>query len=380
MNAPANFPELAPDLPVGLPMGLQNYWYPVLLSEALPHDKPVAVHALGEQMVAWRDASGRPCIVRDRCPHRSIRLSVGRVLDGELQCALHGLRFDGKGACTLIPWEPARTKVHDMVGVRAWPAEELGGYVWVYIGDAERYPPPPLAGEVPEELSKPEEFICFRLPTQVWKANWLLAVDGSDGFHAVTLHADSQAVSDRKWEGGAAGHAEVPLADRRVKIVRTSHGVRGVSVGPDGKSLHHGHFTVDVKGDRFALPCIHTNPIVPAPGAAPYAARLWQFPVDETHTLIQRFLSWRATTDEERERVTRIFNEVALPRLQKVAEEDAWAAEAQGDLVTARREEFLLPPDEDVVKVRRMIAKAFVSHATGGPRASVRAGALDFPV
>ena len=380
MNAPAKFPELAPDLPVGLPMGLPNYWYPVLLSGELRHDRPIAVRALGEQMVAWRDGSGRPCIVRDRCPHRSIRLSVGRIMDGDLQCALHGLRFNGQGTCTLIPWEQERTKVHDMVGVRAYPAEELGGYVWAYIGDAQKYPPPPLAGEVPEELSKPDEFICFRLPTQVWKANWLLAVDGSDGFHAVTLHAGSQAVADRKWDGGSAEGAEVPLADRRVKIVRTSHGIRGVSVGPDGKPLHHGHFTVDVKGDRFALPCIHTNPIVPAPGAAPYAARLWQFPVDESHTMIQRFLSWRAGTDEERERATRIFNEVALPRLEKVAEEDSWAAEAQGDLVTARKEEFLLPPDEDVVKVRRMIAKAFVAQATGGERAAVRVGALDFPV
>jgi phenylpropionate dioxygenase-like ring-hydroxylating dioxygenase large terminal subunit len=380
MNAPANFPELAPDLPVGLPMGLPNYWYPVLLSEALPHDRPVAVQALGEAMVAWRDASGRPCIVKDRCPHRSMKLSAGRVMAGELQCALHGLRFDGQGTCTLIPWEPERTKVHDMVGVRAYPAEELGGYVWAYIGDAEKYPPPPLAGEVPEELSKPDEFICFRLPTQVWKANWLLAVDGSDGFHAVTLHAESQAVADGKWQGGEAARAEVPLADRRVKIVRTSHGIRGVSVGPDGKPLHHGHFTVDVKGDRFALPCIHTNPIVPAPGAAPYAARLWQFPVDESHTLVQRFLSWRATAAEERERVTKLFNEVALPRLQKVAEEDAWAAEAQGDLVTARKEEFLLPPDGDGVGVRRMIARALVGHATGGGRVGVGVGALDFPV
>jgi phenylpropionate dioxygenase-like ring-hydroxylating dioxygenase large terminal subunit len=248
MNAPANFPELAPDLPVGLPMGLPNYWYPVLLSEALPHDRPVGVQALGEAMVAWRDASGRPCVVKDRCPHRSMKLSAGRVMAGELQCALHGLRFNGEGTCTLIPWEPERTKVHDMVGVRAYPAEELCGYVWAYIGDAGRYPPPPLSGEIPEELSKPDEFVCFRLPTQVWKANWLLAVDGSDGFHAVTLHAESQAVADGKWQGGEAARAEVPLADRRVKIVRTSHGIPGVSVGPDGTPLHHGHFTADVKG------------------------------------------------------------------------------------------------------------------------------------
>src|SRR5439155_351501 len=81
-------------------------------------------------------------------------------------------------------------------------------------------PAAPVAAEVPDELSKPEEFIWFRLPTQGWKANWRLAVDGSDGFHAVTLHAGSQTIA-----GGG-----VPLEDRRVKIVQTSHGVRGVSV------------------------------------------------------------------------------------------------------------------------------------------------------
>ena len=380
MNAPITVPEIAPHVPEGLPAGLENYWYPVLQSEELPAGKPVGFRALGQSLVAWRDAAGEPCVVRDRCPHRSIRLSVGRVLDGDLQCVLHGLRFDGKGRCTLIPWEQERSQLHDRVGVRACPAEELGGYIWAYIGDAAKFPPPPLASEVPEELSRPGEYMLFRLPTQVWKANWLLAIDGSDAYHAVTLHAESQAVVDKPWEGGRAIEAQLPLADRRVRIVRTSHGVRGVSVDLAGKPIHHGHFTVDVKGDRFTLPCIHTNPIVAAPGAAPYASRLWQFPVDETHTMIVRFLSWRARTGAEREAVRKVYEQIALPRLEKVGEEDAWAAEAQGDLISARSEEFLLAPDEDVVKVRRLIAGALVSQRQSGARMGVPAGALDYPV
>ena len=80
------------------------------------------------------------------------------------------------------------------------PARELGGYVWAYLGDAQKFPPPPLEQEVPEELTKPDEFIWFRLPTEVWKCNWLLAVDGSDAFHAVVLHASSQAVTDQKLD------------------------------------------------------------------------------------------------------------------------------------------------------------------------------------
>jgi hypothetical protein len=76
----------------------------------------------------------------------------------------------------------------------------------------------------------------------------------------------------------------VPLGERRMKIIKTSHGIRGVSLDAAGNPLHHGHFTVDVKGDRFVLPCLHTNPIMPAPGAVPYTSRLWQFAIDENHT------------------------------------------------------------------------------------------------
>lgn len=343
--------ELAPGLPAGLPLGLRNYWYPVLQSEELPPEKPVGFRALGENLVAWRDAQGKPNVVIDRCSHRSMKLSAGRVLDGELQCALHGLRFDGKGKCVLIPWENEISRVHERMAIKAYPAAELGGFIWVFLSSSPTQAVPDVATEVPEELSKPDEFILFRLPTQVWNANWLIAVDGSDGFHAVTLHAGSQTQA-----GGG-----VPLKDRRVKIVHTSHGVRGVSVDLAGNRIAHGHFTVDVKGDRFTLPCLTSNPILPAPGVPPYAARLWQFPQDEKHTLVVRYLAWRARTEEERNAARKTFEEVAKQRLERVAAEDAAAAEAQGDLVEARLHENLLGPDADVIKVRNLLNQAYLS-------------------
>jgi phenylpropionate dioxygenase-like ring-hydroxylating dioxygenase large terminal subunit len=361
--------ELAPGLPAGLPLGLRNYWYPVLQSEELPPEKPVGFRALGENLVAWRDTQGKPNVVIDRCSHRSMKLSAGRVLDGELQCALHGLRFDGKGKCVLIPWQEEETRevsrVHDRMAIKAYPADELGGYVWAFIGGNS---PPPVSSEVPEELSKPDEFILFRLPTQVWNANWLIAVDGSDGFHAVTLHAGSQTQAQA---GGG-----VPLKDRRVKIVRTSHGVRGVSVDLAGNRITHGHFTVDVKGDRFTLPCLTSNPILPAPGVPPYAARLWQYPQDEKHTLVVRYLAWRARTEEERSVARKTFEGVAKARLERVAAEDAAAAEAQGDLVEARLHENLLGPDADVIKVRNLLNEAYRSPA----RVPINPQSLLFPL
>src|SRR5271170_2976298 len=116
----AEIREIAPLIPEGLPTGLRNYWYPILQTEELPSDRPVGLTVLGEGLAAWRNAAGAPCVVRDRCPHRSVRLSAGRVLDGELQCVLHGLRFDGTGACVLIPWESAETPEGQRPGVQAY--------------------------------------------------------------------------------------------------------------------------------------------------------------------------------------------------------------------------------------------------------------------
>jgi phenylpropionate dioxygenase-like ring-hydroxylating dioxygenase large terminal subunit len=376
----ASTKDVAPNLPAGLPKGLWNYWYPVLQSEELETGKAVGFTALGENFVTWRGRDGDPNVVRDRCPHRSIKLSVGRVFDGQLQCVLHGLRFNGEGKCIMVPWEEDDSRKAHWPSVAAYPARELGGYIWAYLGDTTNFPAPALEQEVPEELTKPDEFIWFRLPTEVWNCNWLLAIDGSDAFHAVVLHATSQAVTEKKWTGGGVAHAEVPLAERRMKIIETSHGIRAVSLDADSKPLHHGHFTVDVKGHRFALPCLTSNPIAPAPGAAPYTSRLWQFAIDEHRTQIVRYAVWRARGAEERAQATKVFNEVALPRLKKVSAEDAFAGEAQGEVVSARREEHLFKPDVDVVNVRRLLRRAFVEPIAESSRVTIPDGALQYPL
>jgi nitrite reductase/ring-hydroxylating ferredoxin subunit len=373
--------EIVKDVPVGLDKGLPNYWYPVLQSEELAAGEPLPFRIMGQNLVAWRDGHGTPQVVEDRCPHRNARLSDGHVLDGGIQCPFHGIRFGGDGACVRIPWEPDDSPLLDTISVVSYPTRELGGYIWSYIGDAERFPPPPLEDEVPEELSNPDRFIWFRLPTDHWKTSWLVAIDGGDAFHAVMLHADSQAVArDEEWTGGGAKKANVPMADRRMKILQTEHGIRAIAVDGTGEPVHHGHFTNQkLLGDRFILPCISSNPIRPVPGAEPYTSRLWQYPVDENLTRIERFLCFRAENDAERERATQIFNDVALPRLEKVGAEDKVVAEAQGDLLNARGEEILFAPDVDTVKQRRQIREAFLS-ANNGERMEVRPTSLVFPV
>jgi phenylpropionate dioxygenase-like ring-hydroxylating dioxygenase large terminal subunit len=370
--------EIVRDVPAGLEYGLRNYWYPVLQSEELPADKPIGIKRLNEDLALWRDKRGAPHTVTDRCPHRAARLSMGRILNGDLQCAFHGLRFDGDGSCVLIPWEPDDSPLRQDVRVVAYPTRELGGYIWAYLGDAARFPPPRLEEEVPEELLRPDAYVVFRMPDEVWHSNWLVTIDGSDALHAVTLHAETQAVANTEWKGGAVERPPVPLEDRRVKLASGSHGLRAISTDREGNPIHHGHL-LELRGERFGLPCLTTTPVRPAPGAPAYVPRLWQYALDDKDTIIVRWVSWRARTAEERARAERAWHDVVRPRLQDISREDATIAAAQGDLIRARSKEYLFAPDIHMLQVRRYIKDAYLAQADGG-RAAPRREALIYPI
>jgi phenylpropionate dioxygenase-like ring-hydroxylating dioxygenase large terminal subunit len=357
--------EIARHVPKGLELGLRNYWYPVMHAEQLPVDKPVGFKVLNEELVAWRNSAGLPHVARDRCPHRSVKLSAGRVLGGDLQCAWHGLRFNGQGHCTLIPWESEQSPLLKEVCIGAYPAQELGGWIWVYIGDAEKFPPPPLAHVVPEELLHPEQFVVFRHPTDVWRANWLQALDGSDGFHAVMLHSDSQPVAGDVKDSKSLKRPLVPLVDRRMKVVNTPQGLRGLVLDHDGNQIHHGHFMEGWKGERWTLPGLFTIPLAPAPNLPAFVARVYQFPIDANETQSSRWVAMRATSDEERQRCTKLWNDIIGPRQRQVMREDQEIVETLGSLEESRASEFLFKEDRDVLMVRRMMADAWLAQLDG---------------
>ncbi len=358
--------ELVRGVPQGLEMGLRNFWYPLMQSSELPAGRPLPMQCLGEELAVFRDGAGKPRALRDRCPHRNVRLSVGRIMDGDLQCAYHGLRFNGSGGCTLIPWEAQpKPEALDRLGARSYPCDELGGLIWVYVGDNDELPVPDLRTMVPEELLDDEGFAVFLLPTETWDANWLLVIDGSDAYHAVTLHMESQQHAEvESYLGleGASQPKKVPLEDRRVKIVETEgHGLRGVSVGLDGELLDHGHGLFKIGGERFNLPAMITNVLKPVSGAQPYVSRLFQVPIDYAHTRIFRYAAWRLTSPDQRDSLRRHFETVVRPRQLRTSAEDRAMAAVAGDLIESRTHEILLGPDRDMVRIRRRLAAAHVS-------------------
>lgn len=114
---------------------MRNHWYVAAPSKALRR-KPLAVTILEDPLVLFRDERGEARALLDRCPHRNVQLSLGRVVNGQLQCAYHGWEFDGQGQCVGIPALCAGEKIPPKAHVASYPVVEQDGYVWVYLGES----------------------------------------------------------------------------------------------------------------------------------------------------------------------------------------------------------------------------------------------------
>ena len=85
---------------------LKNAWY----AAAWNHEVSTGTLArtlLDEFVVFYRDETGKPVALADRCPHRFAPLSRGKVSGGIIECPYHGLRFNAAGACVSIRMAPS---------------------------------------------------------------------------------------------------------------------------------------------------------------------------------------------------------------------------------------------------------------------------------
>ena len=109
------------------------FWHPVARSIDVAA-APLKVTLLAEPVVLRRGACGVVAFL-DRCPHRGVPLSDGRVDDaGLLRCRYHEWGFDDSGACVDIPQQPGQ-HIPSVIRVRPVHVEEAAGLVWVCLAD-----------------------------------------------------------------------------------------------------------------------------------------------------------------------------------------------------------------------------------------------------
>ena len=109
-----------------------DFWYPLAWSDELKAGKTLARRFAGEPIVLYRGKSGQVFALEDRCAHRQVPLSQGVVNGETLRCGYHGWAYAASGRCVDVPYLGKERLPN---GVRAYPAREVDGLIFVFPGD-----------------------------------------------------------------------------------------------------------------------------------------------------------------------------------------------------------------------------------------------------
>ena len=180
---------------------IKNSWYAAAESKEL--DQNILGRTIcGEPIVFFRDSCQAPVALEDRCCHRHVPLSLGKRIEGRIQCGYHGLEFDSSGSCVLVP---GQRKTPPQAQVQSFPVKERYRYIWIWLGDREKADdnliPDYHWNEDPAWISNSGYFHV--------KGNHQLLVDNLlDLSHVQFVHASTL---------GAEGVTDSPLHARRKK-------------------------------------------------------------------------------------------------------------------------------------------------------------------
>ena len=257
----------------GSPCGewLRRSWQPIALAAELGAT-PLALRVLGEDLVLFRDRSGRLGLLHRHCSHRGASLEYGIVMERGLSCCYHGWHYDVDGTILATPAEPT-DRIRSRLVHGAYPAQEHNGIVFAYLGPPELRPRFPVfdVQHIPDTRSVP-----FSLETP---CNWLQVYENTqDPVHVVYLHTRMSGAQfgDASGADQVLDYRETPLGMVNVQTRRW----RGhywsrmtESILPNGNQTG----AIWEAADREKL-------------FQRSAMLRWMLPVDDTHT---RTMGWR---------------------------------------------------------------------------------------
>ncbi|MFZ2997665.1 Rieske 2Fe-2S domain-containing protein [Sphingobium sp.] len=190
----------------------RNHWYVAAFSTEVTRE-PMHRALFGEHIVFYRTEEGDPVALFDRCPHRGMRLSNGGKLFGNMiQCHYHGIRFNESGRACLIPSGGTPTSA---LSVRSYPLKEIGGWIWIWAGEASQVDESLIPDHSDLGLTAPGFHAYFGLVLEA-NSNYLFSLENLvDATHISFLH---HGLID---DGNVAAHPYICQQDGvRISMIR----------------------------------------------------------------------------------------------------------------------------------------------------------------
>jgi nitrite reductase/ring-hydroxylating ferredoxin subunit len=160
---------------------------------------PVSRQVLGQELVAFRGASGQVSIMHGRCSHMGADLGRGKVIGDCIECPFHGWRYGADGRCAHVP---QLGKIPERARQAVYPAVERHGVIFFFNGERASFPLPFLIDEDPRDC------VAARPVTFVADCTWfMVAAHGYDSQHFDTVHS-------RRLHGPLAVDCPEPYARR----------------------------------------------------------------------------------------------------------------------------------------------------------------------
>ena len=113
-------------------MGLIHIVGMLLLVVLKLKTQPIAVVVWKQAIALYRDQNNQVHAIEDRCLHRQVSLSLGNVIDNQLECPYHGWRFNPEGSCCYIPYLSEKQKL-PTAKLQTYPVCEQDGFIWLFL-------------------------------------------------------------------------------------------------------------------------------------------------------------------------------------------------------------------------------------------------------
>jgi vanillate O-demethylase monooxygenase subunit len=340
---------------------VENAWYVAGRSQEFPIDQPKGQKIGNRPVLVWRPRDGKIAAFDDRCVHKRMPLSEGRVLaDGVLECAYHGFCYEPSGKCVRIPSQldlpiPSRAKL------RPFPSVEQDGLVWVWPGD------PAKIGEVqvprtPELAGAAWEVHMFD-PVHV-PANYALMIENLlDITHFYPLHDGN--IGDIEQSKIPVELVEETLwGTPTVKTVRRVQGYKQPPFMVDWWGVPvvdrwHTHHMVAPGLTRVELRCAPPGKLGQAEHEFGYVIHHAHTPIDAGNHVWRLWVSTpsgsRAAADPTKSCTARIAE-----MFPAVMEEDRWALEWQQRMFEYPDDDYhevFLRSDQPLLRCRKILAQ-----------------------